>query len=750
MTTALIAIAWLFGIAAAAWGLPGTPWSATAAALGPLLWRRRADLSTAVLACVCAGAALLAVARWQAATRPPGPDDVARLVDAGPVRLRGVVRGDGEERERSQRLRVAAREALTAAGSRPLTGTLLVRTSLGHPYRDGDVVELAGHVSAPPLLSGFDYRAYLARQGIRAQMDYPRLRVVGRDEGPRPQAWLLRVRRAASGALDRALPQPEAALARGIALGDRAAIPQALYEAFTRSGTAHLIAISGFNISLMAGLVMGTLTWLVGRRGAALAALVAISGYAAFVGLSPSVARALLMGVLVIAAALAGRPGAPLVSLALAAAVMTGLDPPVIRDAGFQLSFAATAGILLLAPPWQAFGERLLAEAPAAGPLLAVWRGGAVTLAAEAATLPVTATTFGRLSLVAVPANLLAAPLFPPALFGSVLTAAVGAIAAPVGAWAGAITWLPLHLLIATARLAGGLPWATITVGSALPFVTAIATVGMPLALLMLRVRGRIATPASPPTPLPLAGEGWPQAGARTHPVAAMVLGLALLAVGVAVARALEREGGDGWLHVTFAEAGGAPVTLITGPRGERVLVDAGPSAAALTRAVDPLLPAHERRVAVVVLSRGGATATGGLPEAARRYRPGAVLVPTGVASAEVGDRPLVRVDRSLVLTLSDGARLEVIPTAEVEGRLVVTAVWGRRRIAVTVGAAGDVGTVRAGSPGATVLTLAAVPALRLELRRQVPVEVRTDGRALAVRPARLGWTGVTAAEGKR
>lgn len=726
MTTALVAAAWLLGIAAAAWGLPAGPGSAAAgAALGAFLWRRRTDLPTAALACACAGVALLAAARWQTTTRPPGPDDVAHLIDAGPARLRGVVRGDAEERERSQRLRVAVREVLTTSGPRPLTGTLLVRTALGRRYRDGDVVELTGHVSAPPALSGFDYRAYLARQGIYAQMDYPRLRVVGWERAPWPQGWLRTARRAAAEALDRALPHPEAALARGLVLGDRASIPREVYEAFARSGTAHLIAISGFNISLTAGLVIGVLSWLLGRRGAALVALVTITGYAAFVGLSPSVARALVMGALVIVSSLAGRPGAPLVSLAVAAALMTAHHPPVLRDPGFQLSFAATAGILLLALSWQALGERVLARAPATGVLLPVWRAAAVTLAAEVATLPVTVSAFGRMSLVALPANLLVTPLFPPALVGSGLTAAVGALAPPLGAWAGVMTWLPLHLLIGTARLAGGLPWATIAAGRGSLLLVAIGLVSV---LLTLRWRDRLVGARASVAPLP-----------RLRPVAVVALNTAVITVGVLAARATARGGGDGWLHVAFAEAGGTPVVLVTGPQGERVLIDTGPSGATLARAVDPLLPAHGRRVAVVVLSRGGVTATGGLAEAVRRYRPGAVLAPADVASSDASGVPLVRVDRSMVLALSGGARLELDHVADGEGRLAVAAVWGARRIAVTAHAAGDAGPARGPAPGTTTIALTAAPALRYELRRQGPIEVRTDGRALAVRPRRGG-----------
>jgi competence protein ComEC len=724
VTTAVVAAAWLLGIAAAAWGLPAAPGSA-GAALGVFLWRRRTDLPTAALACACAGVALLAAARWQAVTRPPGPDDVAHLVDAGPVRLRGVVRGDAEERERSQRLRVAVRELLTTPGPRPLTGTLLVRTALGRRYQDGDVVELTGHVSAPPALSGFDYRAYLARQGIYAQMDYPRLRVVGRERAPWPQRWLRTARRAAAEALDRALPHPEAALARGLVLGDRAGIPREVYEAFARSGTAHLIAISGFNISLTAGLAIGALSWLLGRRGAALVALVTITGYAAFVGLSPSVARALVMGALVIVSSLTGRPGAPPVSLAVAAALMTAHHPPVLRDPGFQLSFAATAGILLLAPPWQALGERVLARAPAAGALLPVWRAAAVTLAAEAATLPVTVSTFGRMSLVGLPANLLAAPLFPPALLGSALTAVAGVLIPPLGVGVGVMTWLPLHLLIGTARLAGGLPWATIAAGRASLLLVALGLVPV---LLTLRWRDRLVGAGSSVAPRP-----------RLRPVAVVVLGMAAITLGVLVARAMERGGGDGWLHVAFVEAGGTPVALVTGPQGERVLVDTGPSGAPLARAVDPLLPAHGRRVAVVVLSRGGVTATGGLAEAVRRYRPEAVLAPAGVGPSDAHGVPLVRVDRSMVLALSGGARLELEPVAGGEGQLAVVVVRGGRRIAVTPHAAGDVGPARGSGPGTTTIALTAAPALRYEPRRQGPIEVRTDGHALVVRPRRGG-----------
>ena len=734
MITGILAVAWLAGLSWAAWSGPGGAVAGAALATLPAAWAYRARPPLALcLGAACAGVALLATVRWETATTPPPPSSIAHLIDDGLVRVHGVLRADPEERERSQRLRIAVREVDTSEGRRPATGGLLVRVPLGRTLRAGDAVEIEGRLSAPPELAHFDYRAYLARQGIDAVMEYPRVRVTGHEQPGRVERGLRAARRAGSRSLDRSLPQPEGALARGILLGDRSAIPAGVSEDFNRSGTAHLIAISGYNITLVAGMVMAGLAWLVGRRRAALVALAAITGYGVFVGLSPSVARALVMGALVIGASVLGRPGAPLVSLALAAVAMTLHDPRVLGDVGFQLSFAATAGIVLLVPPLQGAGRRLAGSSSLpgwlSGALAVLWDTTAVTLAASVATIPILVHAFGRISLVAPLANLVLAPVFPLVLLTSAAAAAVGAMLPPLSGIAGALAWPPLAFTVAVAGAAADVPGAALEVGHSSGVRTLVMyAAGAALFLVGWRVVGG----------RPAGGDS----GRAPHGAsAAAAVGLPLLLLaGFIAAVWIKQPRADGRLTVAYTEAGGAPVALITGPRGERVLVDTGPSPAALTRAVDPLLPPGRRRLAAVVITRAAPTAVGGLTTAVERYGTQAVVVPAASAGASIpaGDAGVLPVEPGGRLLLSGGAASEFEAAADGGDRLAVVAVLGHRRVAVTPGAEADVTPVRvSATPGQLAVTAAALPGPSYELRRQGPIRASTDGARIRLRPAR-------------
>lgn len=736
MTTALLAMAWLVGLGWAAWALPGGTPLAVLFAIGPVAvaYRQR----PAVLLCAaagCAGVALLAGARWQAATMPPPATSVAWLVDAGDVRLRGVVRDEPEERERSRRLRISVRQADAGAGWQAASGGVLVRVPITTRVRAGDTVLLSGHLTPPPDLPHFDYRAYLARQGIVAQLDYPRLSIIGHEPPAVLVARLRAARRAASRALDRALPQPEAALARGIVVGDRVAIPSDLAEDFRRSGTSHLIAISGFNITLVAGTVVGGLTWLLGRRRAALLALASIALYAVFVGMSASVVRALVMGALMIGAALLGRPGAPLVALAVAAAAMTVHDPRVIDDLGFQLSFTATAGIMLLVPPLQAAGRglltRLVPRDGLVGPMLALWDVMAVTVAATVATAPVLVHVFGRLSLVAPAANLVLVPLFPLVMLTSAAAAVAGVLAPPLAPLAGSLAWPPLALTVGVARAAAHLPGSSVATGYPGGWAVAWAYGVMALAALVWsRLASQIPRddqPNVPPMRVPL---GWSVAASA-----------ALIAVFLAVAAVHTGRAADGRLTVAYAVAGGAPVALVTGPAGERVLVDTGATPSGLAAVLDPLLPSRDRRIDIIVLTRRAPTTLGGLDLALERYGPRAVAGPPAAAgeSLPVSAANFVGLEPGAVLYLSGGARLQIEAAAGERGRFAVVASMGTRRLAVTPGEQADAGAVRAGPPatGSLAVTAPALPLVRYDVRAQGPVWASTDGVTVRLRAAR-------------
>jgi len=193
--------------------------------------------------------------------------------------------------------------------------------------------------------------------------------------------------------------RPGLRLARALLLGDGNALPASQREAMRRVGLAHLVAVSGLNVGMVATIFFVLL--LRAPRGPRLAGtLLGVAAYALLVGPLPSLLRALLMAAAVLGALLLRRLPAALNSLAVSCLLLVLLDPSWVEDLGFQLSVAATGGLLAFSAPLR---QRLRVLGPLATPL-------AVTLAAQLATLPWSLAAFGRLSPISPLANLVAVP----------------------------------------------------------------------------------------------------------------------------------------------------------------------------------------------------------------------------------------------------------------------------------------------------------------------------------------------------
>ncbi|HEY8491155.1 MAG TPA: ComEC/Rec2 family competence protein, partial [Dehalococcoidia bacterium] len=466
MTLLALSLAWLAGVAAAArYGWDAWPLVPAAAVGGALLVARRPRSAAALPAVLLPLLLLAGLWRYQASLPSPASDDVARFNHGPPVSFRGVVEDEPELRDTSQRFRLRVQAIREGEAWRPASGAVLVTAGLFPRYRYGDLLELHGELQTPPRFSRFDYRDYLARRGVRALAAYPSIRVLDRGRGNPLREPLAAAREALGRSLARALPEPEASLARGIVLGQRSALPPWLEADLARTGTSHIVAVSGFNVTLVAGLTLGLLAPAVGRRRAVLAALLAVAAYTLLTGATPSVVRAAVMAALVLLAALAGRQSSAPVALAFAAALMTAADPGLIRDVGFQLSVAATAGLVLLAPPLAGLLWRLLGrEEPAArtGLLRAPVEVAATTAAAYLATAPIAAVTFGSLSLVALAANLLVVPAFSAAFVLACLAALAGLAGLDAALLPGLAAWAPLHYTVEAVHRLARLPGAAV------------------------------------------------------------------------------------------------------------------------------------------------------------------------------------------------------------------------------------------------------------------------------------------------
>ncbi|TET39856.1 MAG: ComEC family competence protein, partial [Dehalococcoidia bacterium] len=221
-----------------------------AALLASLLWRRKPAI---LLGGLCLTLFLCGALRFGAV---PTVDELQSYIGQGTVEVIGVVDEEPEPRDSTTNLRLSAREINLDGEWREVSGSILVRTTRFPSYAYGDLLQVRGELEEPPQLEDFDYRAYLARQGIYSTMYYPEVELLETVQGPQPLQWLYGFRSGMSEALGASLSEPQGSLAQAILLGIRSNIPSSLYQDFQRSGTAHLLAISGLHMAIVAGILL--------------------------------------------------------------------------------------------------------------------------------------------------------------------------------------------------------------------------------------------------------------------------------------------------------------------------------------------------------------------------------------------------------------------------------------------------------------------------------------------------------------
>jgi competence protein ComEC len=556
MPLAPLAIAFAAGILLAPWVAPVGVWAAWAMAVaggGVLVACSRVAWATVPLVL---GVAALGAIR---ALPPPLPwDHVARL--PLPVAGRVEARLGGEptrwsgERTRLP-LEVERVDGATRTGK--LLATLygpLAPLTTGQRIRAELRLRRASGFRNPGV---FDYGARLAREQIHVVATGRADRVAPLDD--QAPAWPVAIRRRALAAIGAALPPASAALLGGLLIGERTDLPRDIDEGFRRAGVYHVLAVSGFNVALLASSVFALLLAArAGRRIAALAAMLVVVGFALVAGPTPSVLRASIMGVLVLGAILLERDAAVLNSLALAALAILAARPADLLDPGFQLSFAATTGIVLAPLP-----RGVLPGAVG------------VSVAAQLAVLPITLSHFNQVSTIGALANLAVVPMAGVATVLGVTAVALDLL----GTWAGVVlfdaVWPILIALRAVVAIAASVPGAVVFLPAPPAAAVVAYAAALGLALGAWRYRedpGR-----------------WPGlAGA-----AAIALSLAVIVAAWPLLRAA-----DGLLRVSVLDVGQGDAIVVETPDGHAVLIDAGPGG--------PMrLDAGERVVAPFLWSRG-------------------------------------------------------------------------------------------------------------------------------------------------
>lgn len=367
--------------------------------------------------------------------------------------------------------------------------------------------------------------SWLRRLGIAQVLSADRLRLTGGRRGGL-DGGIDALRDRAAAALGRGTSPAAAALLRGFVLGEADRISAPTVSDFRRSGLAHLLAVSGENVILLALLAAPVLAAFgVPLRARMICLLALIGVYVLMTGASPSIERAGVMGAAGVVATLAGRPRSRWYAMALAAAVTLALSPRATEDPGWQLSFAAVLGIALLAAPLR---DVLVGPGPGGGWRRALVEGAAVTVAATLATAPLIAADFGVASLTTLPANLLALPAVAPVMWLGMaisalgqlpglpiepLTALAGALAgyvAQIAHWLGSPEWAQVSTppiggfaaLVLTAVI-GGAAWGLIAVVGRRRGTRPRARAAVLAAAVALVGAGIAARPDDPPPPEP-------------------------------------------------------------------------------------------------------------------------------------------------------------------------------------------------------------------------------------------------------
>lgn len=544
----------------------------------------------------------------------------------------------------------------TGDGDLPVSGFILVRVAKNKVYEYGQRVRVRGELKTPPENEEFSYRDYLAREGIHSYMSTAEVTELPGNNG---NIFFRPVYKLKSTLLEktyRLYHDPEASLFAGILFGVDTGLTRELQNAFKNTGTAHIIAISGFNIAIIAGIFFSIFKNLTNERLGALIAVIGIFMYAFLVGGDAAVMRAAFMGSVSLLARQLGRRNMGMNALMVVALIMALINPLVLWDVGFQLSFFATLGLILYAEPLSNFTGNLIAKISKHDTSVftrIVNENVVLTLAAQLTTIPIMAYHFQRISLISFVANPFILPVQPALMIVGGLAVFTSLLLQPLGQL---IAWIAFPFAAYTIRVVeffDRVPNGTIFLGDSsawlvLTFYVALLAVTFNWSAIKNRIQS-------------LAG---------SLRAVALTLTLAFMFVCMVVLWRSASTAGDGQFHLTFLEVGSADAVLIQTPEGRNILINGGVSTSELSDELGRRLPFFSRKLDWLVVASTQEEQLSALPRVIERYPPDNVLWSGNVQasfSAQLLDEyfaaegiPVSRAEAGQRLELGGGAFIEV------------------------------------------------------------------------------------------
>ncbi len=349
----------------------------------------------------------------------------------GKISVEGVINDEVENRENSQRF-VLKTESL---------GNVLVSTDLYPKYEYGDIVFVSGEVKSPKNFitengKDFDYINYLAKDEIFYKIDYASVKKVGHKNPSFLRGVLFSAKNRLEENIQDVVPEPKSAFLAGISFGSRDSIPDSLREKFIETGTIHIVALSGYNISIIAKGIQETLSYFLPLYKSLFFGALGVVFFVLMTGAQSTAVRAGIMALIVLFGRGVGRTYDITRALFIAGFFMVLVNPMILRyDISFQLSFIATLGIVHITPVFEKLfkvNKNIIPKSFFEKIKFFFKDIVVTTLSAQVAVLPFIVYKMGTLSIVSFPVNILILPFIPISMYLGFIISVLGFL----GKWA--------------------------------------------------------------------------------------------------------------------------------------------------------------------------------------------------------------------------------------------------------------------------------------------------------------------------
>jgi len=331
-------------------------------------------------------------------------------------------------------------------------GNVLIKVPLYPQYQYGDVLEINCALSQPEPIDDFQYDKYLAKSDIYSTCYQPKIKLVESNRGGLLMSAVLKIKAKVVNVVGQIMPEPQASFLGGLLWGAKKGLPDDILENFKRTGVTHIIAVSGYNITIIAVMLTNLFICLgISRQRAFWLIILCLTFFILITGAPASIVRAGIMGMVVLISQNLGRATKMANTLAIVCLIMLLINPKVlIWDAGFQLSFLATIGLIYFSPVLEKFTKRLPS-------IFSIKESLTTTMSAMILTTPLILFQFGRFSVIAPVANLLILPFIPVNMAVGFLAVVLGLIWQPLGQFVGYFSWALLNYVLKVTEVLGRL-----------------------------------------------------------------------------------------------------------------------------------------------------------------------------------------------------------------------------------------------------------------------------------------------------